>query len=233
VHENYGCERQPRPIDQNNEGQRELLAVDEERELKMKTFKLKTRLGLAFLVVGLLYLAAGSAHAQVYNGTGSTTHSAVATAYTGGQLFSLNTTGNATPSPIVINNVPPGQALAIKALIYSTGTNKPGTSTLWLYSAPPTTTGLVDRSAYVGPYAADLAAGIYLGNLTCAGWQATNDGTAQFFSECSGSSLMLTTAQPVATLGAQTTIYALEEIGAYTPIASEKHSYFVSTLRGN
>lgn len=181
----------------------------------------------------LLILSIVAAAAQIFNGTGSTTHSNVATAYTGNQLFAANTSGNAAASPIVINNVQAGQALAIKAIIYSTGTNKPGTSTLWLFSAAPTTTGLVDRSAYVGPYAADLAAGIYLGNLSCSAWQVTNDSSAQYFSECSGSNLLMTTALPVATISPQVTIYALEEIGAYTPIASEKHSYFVSTLRGN
>jgi hypothetical protein len=204
-----------------------------EVETMQSSFKLKTWFGLAAVVAGLIMWGV-TARAQVAaNGTGSTTHSAVATPYTGGQLFALNTTGNAAASPIVINGVPPGQSLAIKALIYSNGTNKPGTSTLWLYSQQPTTTSLVDRSAYVGPFAADLAANIYLGNLTCANWQATNDGTAQYFSECSGSSLMLTTAQPVPSQVSQVTIYALEEIGAYTPIASEKHTYFISTLHEN
>src|SRR5690242_3208231 len=122
-----------------------------------------------------LILSAACADAQVaYNGTGSTTHSAVTTAYTGNQLFANNTSGNAVASPITINAVPQGQALSIKAMIYSTGTNKPGTSTLWLFSAPPFTTGLVDYSAYVGPYLADFQANIVLGSLTCSSWQTTN-----------------------------------------------------------
>jgi len=197
----------------------------------MKTrFKMKTWLGLAFLAVAILAQILPARAQVAANGVGSTTHSAVTTPYTGNQLFALNTTGNAAASPIVIGGVPAGQAVAIKALIYSNGTNKPGTSNLWLYSKPPFTAGLVDRSAYVGPYAADLASNIYLGNLTCAAWQVTNDGTAQYFSECSGSSLMLTTAQAVPSQAGQVTIYALEEIGAYTPIASEKHTYLLQTL---
>jgi hypothetical protein len=174
----------------------------------------------------------GAAFAQA-NGTGSTTHSAVTTAYTGNQLFVNNTAGNAVASPVTVNAVPPGQALMIHAMIFSTGTNKPGTSLLWLYSAPPTTTALVDYSSYNGPYLADFQANIVIGSLTCAGWQVTNDSSAKYFSECSGSSLMLNTALPEATQSPQDTIYVLEEVGAYTPISGEKHSYLISTLHEN
>lgn len=187
------------------------------------------------LFAALVWLVGSAAAvAQVaFNGSGSTTHSAVTTAYTGNQLFALNTSGNAVATPIVINGAQPGQALAIKALIYSTGTNKPGTSTVWLFSAPPTTAGLVDYSPYLGPYLADLQANTYIGNLTCSAWQVTNDGTAKYFSECSGSSLLLTTAQPISAYQSPLTIYALEEIGAYTPISSEKHTYLISTMPNN
>jgi hypothetical protein len=194
---------------------------------------LKTWLAVAYVALGLIMFASAAFSQTAYNGLGSTTHFAGTTPYTGNQLFALNNSGSAVASPIVLNSVPQGQALTIKALIYSNGTNKPGTSTLWLYSAKPTTTGLVDGSAYVGPYAADLAANIYLGNLTCSAWQPTNDATAQYFSECSGSSLMLTTMQPIPSQEPQATIYALEEVGAYTPIASEKHSYFLRTYKEN
>lgn len=189
----------------------------------------------SLLLAAVLSIWATVAFAQqtASNGVGSTTHSGVTTAYTGGQLFALNTTGNAVASPIVLGGVQNGQSLAIKAVIYSTGTNKPGTSTLWLFTAPPTTTELVDRSAYVGPYLADFQANIYLGSLTCANWQTTNDSSAKYFSECSGSSLLLTTILPQPTTQTSTTIYALEEVGAYTPIASEVHTYLLSTLRSN
>jgi hypothetical protein len=194
---------------------------------KFKKFKIALAATAAILL-------ASPASAQIgANGTGSTTHSSVTTAYTGNQLFANNTTGNAAASPITINAVPAGQALTIKATIYSTGTNKPGTSILWLYSAPPTTTALVDYSAYVGPYLADLQANIYLGFLTCSGWQVTNDGTAKYFSECSGSSLMLNTVLPEFSSAPKTTIYALEEVGAYTPISGETHGYLLSTLHEN
>lgn len=189
----------------------------------------------AALVIGLSVFWICAAEAQTAsNGKGSTTHSAVNTAYnTGNQLFANNTSGNAVATPITINAVPPGQALTIRALIYSTGTNKPGTSTLWLYSQAPTTTGLADYSAYIGPYLSDLQANIYIGYLSCSAWQATNDSTAKYFSECSGSSQMLSTALGQFTSGSSVTIYALEEIGAYTPIASEIHTYLLSTLHEN
>jgi hypothetical protein len=176
----------------------------------------------------------GAATAQVaYNGTGSTTHSAVTTAYAAGQLFALNTSGNAVASPIVLNSTQPGQQNIDKAIVYSNGTNQPPAIILYLFTTPPFTTGLVDRSAYIGPYAADLAAGIYLGALTCSTWNKTNDGTAQYFAECAGSGLMLNV-QPTPSVSGTTTIYALEEInGAYTPLASEKHTYFVQTYRNN
>jgi hypothetical protein len=181
----------------------------------------------------VLCAVAPSAAQLAYNGTGSTTHSNSATPYTGNQLFATNTSGSAVASPIILGGTQSGQLVVIKALIYSNGTNKPGTSTLWLYSQKPTTTSLVDGSAYVGPYAADLAANIYLGSLTCSAWQVTNDGTAQYFSECSGSNLMLSTVLPAPSQASQMTIFALEEIGAYTPIANEKHSYFLRTIINN
>lgn len=192
---------------------------------------LKTRTLAAIAL--LCAFAVRSADAQTFNGQGSTTHSAVTTAYTTGQLFALNTSGSAVASPLVITNSQPGEQLINKAMIQSSGTNQPPTITLFLFTAPPVTTSLVDRSAYLGPYAADLSGAIYLGSLTCSSWNKTNDGTAQYYSECSTSSLMLSV-QPVPSGGAGTTIYVLESIGgAYAPLTSEKHSYFVSTLRNN
>jgi hypothetical protein len=194
-----------------------------------------TLASMAMAVAFALSLGVTSVQAQVaYNGTGSTTHSAVTTAYTGNQLFALNTSGNAAASPIVIGATTPGQRLIEKAMIFSSGTNQPPSITLWLFLAPPFTTGLVDRSAYIGPYAVDFNNNLYLGSLTCSSWAKTNDGTAQYFSECSGSGLLINIL-PVATGAGKTTIYALEEIGGagYTPIASEKHSYFLSTLYPN
>jgi hypothetical protein len=190
---------------------------------------------LAGMLLFVLVLTGSASAQQAYNGLGSTTHSATVTAYTTGQLFALNTTGNAVASPIIIRATSPGQYLVDKAFIFSSGTNQPSTITLWLFSGPPFTTALIDHSAYIGPYAVDINSGLYLGSLSCgATWNKTNDGTAQYFSECSGSNLMISI-QPVPSLAKTTTIYALEEETGtgYTPISSEKHSYFVSTITGN
>lgn len=184
------------------------------------------------LVAFLISISAVAAQ-QPSNGTGSTTHSAVTTAYATGQLFALNTTGNAVASPITINATAPGQQLIQKAFMFSSGTNQPPTITLWLFSVQPFTTGLVDRSAYIGPYAVDITNSIYIGSLTCSNWNKTNDGAAKYFAECVGSSLMINIL-PIASGSGQTTIYAMEEIGGtYTPLSSEKHNYFVSTLKDN
>src|SRR5581483_1846925 len=53
-----------------------------------------------------------------YNGTGSTTHSGVTTAYgTGGQLFANNTGGNAVASTITVTGTNAGTGLISKALV--------------------------------------------------------------------------------------------------------------------
>jgi len=54
--------------------------------------------------------------------------------------------------------------------------------TIWFFSAAPTTTAQYDNTAYVGPFAADLPN--FLGSMTCNSMQATNDSSAQSFSEC-------------------------------------------------
>ncbi len=185
--------------------------------------------------VAAFLFSAGPALCQAWNGTGSTTHSASVTPYTAGELFAGSATP-AVPSTITIANVPAGTQQITKAMMQSSGTNQPPSIILWLFasiSSAPITTGLTDYSPYIGPYAADILAGKYLGALTCGTWQKTNDGTAQYFTECSGSSLMIN-AQPIPAGGAATTLQVLEEInGPYTPLSGEKHSYFVSTLRDN
>lgn len=168
-----------------------------------------------------------------YNGSGSTTHSASVTAYTGNQAFANNTSGNLVPAQIAITGTNAGTGFIMHGVMESSGTNAPPSITLWLYSAAPTVASLADYSAYLGPYAADLTNNVYIGSLTCASWQRTNDATAQYFSECSTSN-GVTGMLPFQAAAAQTYIYAIEEIGgAYTPSSSEKHTYLLSTLRNN
>jgi hypothetical protein len=169
-----------------------------------------------------------------YNGSGSTTHSVVTTPYgTGGQLFANNVSGDAVASQITVTGMNAGTGLISKGIIQSSGTNAPPTVVLWLFSAAPITTGLVDGSTYVGPYAADITGGNYIGSLTCSTWNKTNDASAQYFSECTVSSLALSVL-PFRAVAGQTYLYALEEInGAYTPLSGETHTYLLSTLRDN
>jgi hypothetical protein len=168
-----------------------------------------------------------------YNGTGSTTHTASTTAYTTGELFAHNSSGNAAASQIAITTTQTGLGLIDHFIMQSSGTNKPPSITVWLFSSPPLTTGLADYSAYVAPYAADFTGGIVIGSFTCANWNATNDGTAVYWSECSSSNLVYGPL-PFRAASAQTYIYALEEIGgSYTPLSAEVHTYILSTLRDN
>jgi hypothetical protein len=168
-----------------------------------------------------------------YNGSGSTTHSAVTTAYATGQLFAANTAGDAAASPIVITGTNTGTGLISHFVVESSGTNQPPAEQIWLYSSPPLTTALVDRSAYIGPYAADLTSAIFIGSFTCSTWNKTNDATAQYWAECTPSNPGIGLL-PFKAQAGKTTILALEEVeGAYTPLASEVHTYLASTVRDN
>jgi hypothetical protein len=95
-----------------------------------------------------------------------------------------------------------------------------------------TVASLKDQSAYIGPYAADITGGYYIGTLTCASWQKTNDGTAQWFSPCSGNNQMIE-ALPFKALAGETYLYALVETGSggYTPLSGEVETLLVSTDR--
>lgn len=171
--------------------------------------------------------------ASVYNGSGSVSHSAVTTAYAANQLFANNTSGNAAATQITVTGTAAGTGFITHALIASSGTNLPPTETLYLFSAAPTTTGLIDYSAYLGPYLADVTGGSYIGSLTCSNWQKTNDASAKYYSECSTSNASASAMEFQATAG-QTYIQVLEQVGgAYTPLSGETHTYLLSTVRNN
>ena len=88
-------------------------------------------------------------------------------------------------------------------------------------------------SADLGPYLADITGGLYIGTLTCANWQKTNDSTAKYFSECSTSNAAAPALDFQATAG-QTYLQVIERIGgAYTPLSGETHTYLISTIRNN
>jgi len=167
---------------------------------------------------------------SLYNGSGSTTHSAATTNYNGvttSQLFALNTSGNAVPTTVTVTGTTAGTGQITHAIATSSGTNSPPSIVLYLFSGAPTLTGLVDYSNYAGPYLADITSGNYIGSLSCGNWHPTNDG--KFYSECMSSNGIFGP-MPFKALNGATTINVVESIaGAYTPIASETHTYFFST----
>ena len=164
-------------------------------------------------------------------GTGTVTHSNVTTGYTANQLFALNTTGNAVATQITVTATAGGTGYITDAKVLDSGTGgtAPPGYTFYLFSASPTTTGLVDRSAYVGPYAADLPT--FLGALTCASFVKTNDATAQWQSSCSGDNNIIGPV-PYKTVSGQTYVFALAAVNStYTPIASEALTLIISATR--
>lgn len=166
------------------------------------------------------------------NGSGAVTHSAVTTAYAANQLFANNTTGNAVPTQITVTGLAGGTGFITKAEVEDSGTgaSAPPGYTVYLFSGLPTTTGLVDYSTYIGPYAADITAGNYLGSLTCASFVKTNDATAQWHSGCTTSNTIVGPLPYKATLGFA--VYALVAVnGSYTPISGETLTFKLSTTR--
>lgn len=169
------------------------------------------------------------------NGIGSVTRPANTTAYTGSQLIANNTSGTVTPTQVTVTGTAAGTgkiAVAFAETSY-TGTSAPPTQYWHLFSsAAVTVSALKDQSAYIGPYAADITNGYYIGTLICASWQKTNDGTAQWFSPCSGNNAMIP-ALPFKALAGATYLYALVETGSggYAPLSSEVETPLVSTDR--
>lgn len=167
------------------------------------------------------------------NGSGSVSHSAVTTAYAANQLFVLNTSSNAVPTQLTVTATNGGTGFITNAVMQDSGTGAtaPPGYTVYLFSAAPTTTSLVDRSAYISPYAADITSGAYLGSLTCAAFTKTNDSTAQWVSQCTTSNGVIGPL-PYKALSGQVYVDALVAVNAaYTPIASETLTVLLSTTR--
>jgi hypothetical protein len=169
------------------------------------------------------------------NGSGSVTHSAVTTAYAANQLFLNNTTGNAVPMQVTVTGTNAGTGFITHAMCETSGTGAtaPPGFKVYLFSAAPTVTSLVDRSAYVGPYAADITGGLYLGAVSCAAFSETNDNatTGPWFSEGTTSNSVLGPL-PFAAASGETYLFGLVVLtGAYTPISGEKFTLLLSTAR--
>ncbi|HWB50178.1 MAG TPA: hypothetical protein VG651_13790 [Stellaceae bacterium] len=166
------------------------------------------------------------------NGSGVVHRPANTTAYTGNQLIANNTSGNVAPAQIAVTGTSAGTGKITAAFAVSsyTGASPPPTQYWHLFAnAGVTVAGLADGSAYVGPYLADLTNGYYLGTLTCASWQTTNDSTAKWFSPCAANNQVMGPL-PFKALAGQTYLYALVETGAggYTPNAGEVETLLLS-----
>ena len=169
------------------------------------------------------------------NGSGAVTRPANTTAYTGSQLVANNTGGSVVPATVTVTgtNAGTGKITAAFAETSYSGASAPPTQYWHLYSsAGITVSGLKDGSAYLGPYAADVTGGTYLGTLTCGAWQKTNDATAQWFAPCSANNAMIP-ALPFKAAAGQTSLYALVETGSggYTPLSGEVETLLLSTDR--
>ena len=195
---------------------------------------------LLTVLAALLTLACASAHAQVasrgvyfYNVPSTVlTRASNTTQYTANTAVCLYASITVC-SPITI---PLGEQYAgilsgelqHATLIKSGSATTSAAFNIWFYSAAPTTTGLYDDGAYVGPFAADLPN--YIGEATCSTANATNDGTAKVWYECALSNPNTAGALPFQTSAASpNNINALIEVtGTYTPASAETFQLYVS-----
>jgi hypothetical protein len=100
--------------------------------------------------------------------------------------------------------------------------------TVWFFSAAPTTTNQYDNTAYVGPFAADLPN--FLGSMTCNAMQATNDSSAQSFSECTPNTP--SGWLQYKTLSGQTYVDALISVtAAYVPVSGETLTVYANSYQ--
>lgn len=111
-------------------------------------------------------------------------------------------------------------------LLKSGSTTTNASFNVFFYGASPTfPASLADQSAYVGPYAADITSGIYIGSATCSTTNNTSDSPAQVYFNCSINE------GGILALALKTTgklLYAvIEATAAYTPASGEK--FYVTT----
>ena len=114
----------------------------------------------------------------------SRTRVANTTTYTANTTWCLNTSTTAcVPLQVAIAGANAATGTFGRVWLLKSGSTLTNANfTIWFYSAAPTTTSQYDDTAYVGPFAADLPN--YLGSFTCNAMQATNDSSAESFSEC-------------------------------------------------
>jgi hypothetical protein len=161
--------------------------------------------------------------------SGSVTRPSNTTAYAANEAVCNSTSSNCTPIQVTIAGANAATGTMGRVLLLKTGaTLTNATFTVWFYSSSPTVTSVHDASAYVGPFAADIPT--YLGSYTCNAMQATNDGTAQAFSECTPSAPQGW--MQYVTASGQQYVYALISVtGTYTPASGEVFTIYANSYR--
>lgn len=194
-----------------------------------------------WLVAALFALAVAwtpLAHAAGgYNATGQCLRPQNTTSYGSGaitKLFGCQSApsgGSLVPMTITVGGAMPGANFITGARLYTNGTGASGaTYKVYLFSAAPTISGLSDQSTYVGPYAADLTGGTFVGTLTCSAMTPTNDGTPTYWSECSIGNLVSNALQFIGSGPTVTLDGMIEVTNGYTPISNEQITVQMSTV---
>lgn len=158
------------------------------------------------------------------NGGGCTglTRPSNTTAYSSGQIVCASTCAPLTIVAGRNNPTSPGSGIITGVSLLKSGNGTSGaTFNVFFYSASPTfPASLADQSGYVGPYAADIKTGIYVGSASCSTTNNTSDSSAQVWYVCSINSGGINGLNFKTTGGL---LYAvIEATGAYTPASGEK-----------
>lgn len=156
------------------------------------------------------------------------------TAYASGEIVCA-----ATCAPLQIvagrnaaNSAGTGLGFNVTLLKSGVGTTN-ATFNVFFYGAPPTfPAALADQAAYVGPYAADIISGNFIGSASCSTTNNTTDSPAQVYYTCSinsgGPQVLGLKTTLSTTLNNTRILYAvIEAAGSYTPASGEK--FYVTT----
>lgn len=193
---------------------------------------MRSILKLLVVAAALLGLSAPAMAETVVGGltavgkTASLTRPANTTAYAANQLVCA---ASCAPLQVTLTLTPGATGTNARLLLLKSGSSLTNASfNIWLFKAAPTLPA-GDQASYVGPYAADISSGAYLGEFSCTSMANTNDASAQAYSECTP---VGQTWIPYQTLSGQTYVDALISTGgAYTPVSGETFTLVVSAFK--
>lgn len=155
------------------------------------------------------------------------------TAYVANETVCLAKTVTAcVPGTIAIASANAGKQMITRVTLLKSGSSvTTATFVLWFFSAAPglATPTQFDSTAYTGPRAADMPN--YLGNANCASPVVTSDTTTQVWYECTLSNPNTSGALVAQALaGSKNIDYLLSVTSAYTPVANETFTPYVSGM---